>query len=188
MQEASGSNVATRRALLRRGLALSVTAPALVAALQSGTAWADDDDEGDGDDRRARPPQFVGRAEAFTSDLITVSQAASSDFSSGNPGSDPLTDGQVSLLRRRGVGSEGQVSVQLRAAAPNAVYQVFFQAANGSRTDLGTLAATNNNGNVNSRTSAVLGGTNRVGMFIIARSSDGSGQAGKDEFVSSLGG
>jgi hypothetical protein len=164
-----------------------------VVALQSSTAWADDDDDddhGEGDDRRGRPPQLVGRAEAFSSDLVTVSQATSSgDFNSGNAGSDPLTDGRVTLQRRRGVGNEGQVSVQLRGAAPNAVYQVFFQQFNNSgRTDLGTIAATNNNGNVNARTASGLGGTARVGIFVITRSSDGSGQAGKDEFISSLGG
>ena len=189
MEEASSSRTATRRGLLRRGLTIGLTAPVLIAALQTSTAQADDDDQEDRDDRRARPRQ-LGRAEAFTSDLITVSQAASSgDFSSGNAGSDPLTDGQVRLQRRRASTNEGQVVVELRGAAPDAVYQVFFQPLNGSaRQDLGTIAATNNDGNVNARTSSELGGTNRVGVFIIARSSDGSGQAGKDEFVSSLGG
>jgi hypothetical protein len=193
MEEASGSNGATRRAVLRRGLFIGFTAPALVSALQASTAWADDDNKQDGDDdadddRRQRPPR-PGRAEAFTSDLITVSQAASSDFSSGNPGSDPLTDGQIRLQRRRNSSTEGRVVVELRGAAPNAVYQVFFQPANGSaRTDLGTIASTNSSGNVNARTSSELSGTNRIGIFVITRSSDGSGQAGKDEFVSSLGG
>jgi hypothetical protein len=187
MTNTSDANGATRRALLRRGLAVGLTAPVVVAALQAGTAWADDDDQ-DSDERHAHPAQ-PGRRDAFTSDLIPVSQAASSDFSSGNAGSDPLIDGQVRLQGRRSSGNEGQVAVELRGAAPNAIYQVFFQPLNGSaRTDLGTIVSTNNAGNVNARTSSELAGLNRVGVFVIARSNDGSAQAGKDEFVSSLGG
>jgi len=78
-----------------------------------------------------------------------------------------------------------EVLVQLCGAAPNAVYQVFFQQFNSiGRTNLGT----DNSGNMNARTWSESGGTARVGIFVITRSSDGSGQAGKDECISSLGG
>lgn len=182
------AKMATRRRLLRGGLAMGLAAPAVVSLLQPGAAFADDGDQDDDDERRPRPAPE--RLEAFSSDLVTVSQSASSgDFTSGNPGSDPLTDGRVTLARRRNSG-EGRADVVLRGAAASASYDVFFQSLNSSkgREALGTVGPTNANGNLNQRTPTALSGTSRVGVFVIARTSDGSGQAGKDEFISSLGG
>ena len=185
-------SVDTRRGLLRRGLAIGLAAPIVGLASQVATAWADGDDP-ETDDKPPSPPPHPPRPrrpEPFTSDLITVSDAASSgDFVSGNAGSDPLTDGRITMQRRPDGANEGLVAVELRGATPNAVYQVFFQPFSGSaRQDLGTIGPTNKDGNLNARGSTELSGTNRVGIFVIARSSDGSGQAGKDEFVSSIGG
>jgi hypothetical protein len=187
---ATGSGAATRRQLLRRGLAVSMIAPALVTAVQARTVWADDGDN-DRDDRPAPSGPRPRRAEPFTSDLVSVTAAASSgDFSSGNAGSDPLTDGRISLRRREDDTSEGRAHIQLRGAAPGASYDVFFQpfASGKAREGLGTIGPTNGDGNLNSETPSSLSGSNRVGIFVIARTNDGSGQAGKDEFVSSVGG
>jgi hypothetical protein len=174
----------------RRWLALSLVAPMLI----SGTALADDDQDFR-PDRRPGPPGPAAlqpaRLEAFGSDLVTLSQSASNgDFGSGNAGSDALTGGRVSLARRGGDSSEGRADVVLRGAAANVSYDVFFEpfSTGKGREALGTIGPTNDAGNLNAQTPNALSGSSRVGMFVIARTSDGSGQAGKDEFVSSLGG
>lgn len=128
--------------------------------------------------------------EAFSSDLVTVAQSGGSgDLTSGNPGSDPLSDGRVTLVRRD-AGGEGRADVVLRGAAANASYDVFFLAFNQAkgREALGTVGPTNDKGHLNQRTPNAVSGSSRIGIFIITRTSDGSAQAGKDEFVSSLGG
>jgi hypothetical protein len=180
----------TRRRLLRAGLAISVAA----TWLQPVAALADDgDNESDEQGHHHSPPPQQNQAvrlEAFSSDLITVAQSASSgDFTSGNAGSDPLTDGRVSLVRRN-TGGEGVADVVLRGAAASASYDVFFQpfASGKGRESLGTVGPTSADGHLAVRTTTSLSGTNRVGIFVIARTGDGSAQAGKDEFVSSLGG
>jgi hypothetical protein len=181
--------VSTRRRLLRGGLAVGVVATALAPLTQASSAFADDGDQ-DRDDGRRPQPAPAPRLEAFSSDLVTVAQSAGSgDFTSSNPGSDPLTDGRVTLVRRNS-GGEGRADVVLRGAAASVSYDVFFQpfASSKGRESLGTVGPTNADGNLNARTPNALSGTSRVGMFVIARTSDGSGQAGKDEFVSSLGG
>jgi hypothetical protein len=186
---ALASSAATRRQLLRRAAMLGLSAPAFLAALQAGTVWADDGDE-DKDDRPPPPPR-PRRIEPFTSELITVGDASSSgDFSSSNAGSDPLADGRISLRRREDSADEGRVRVDLRGAAANVSYDVFFQPFNSgkAREALGTIGPTNKDGNLNKETTSALSGSNRVGIFVIARTSDGSGQAGKDQFVSSIGG
>ena len=183
------SSPATRRRLLRRAALIGLTAPALLAVLQAGTAQADDDDQDR--DNRPPPPPRPRRSEPFTSDLITVADATSSgDFSSGNAGSDPLADGRISLRRHEDSADEGHALVELRGAVANASYDVFFQPFNSgkAREALGTIGPTNKDGNLNRETPSALSGSNRVGIFVIARTSDGSGQAGKDEFVSSIGG
>jgi hypothetical protein len=184
-------HTATRRGLLRRGLALTLTAPMLAAALQAAPALADDGDE-DRDDRpHPAPPPPRDHPDPFTSDLVTVSQAQTSgDFTSGNPGTDPLVDGRVNLRRREDGTTEGRARIELRGAAANVSYDVFFQpfASGKAREGLGTIGPTNNSGNLNATTPSALNGTSRVGVFVLARTSDGSAQAGKDEFVSSLGG
>ena len=194
---ANDSTTATRRGLLRRGLALTLTAPALAAALHISPALADDgDDDRDDGERRGPPNPPPGRArlDPFTSDLITVSQSASGggDFTSSNPGTDPLSDGQISLRRRNDGTSEGRAVVRLRGAAASVSYEVFFEpfTAGKGRESLGVVGPTNRDGHLDDVTPAdtPLKGTNRVGIFVVARTNDGSGQASKDEFVSSLGG
>jgi hypothetical protein len=187
------SRISTRRGLLRGGLAIGVLAPTLASLTQVGSAFADDGD--DDPDEKSKPapkpaPAPAPRLEAFSSDLVTVAQsAASGDLASGNPGTDSLSDGRVTLVRRD-AGGEGKADVVLRGAAANASYDVFFLGFNQSkgREALGTVGPTNDAGNLNQRTPNALSGSSRVGIFIIARTSDGSAQAGKDEFVSSLGG
>jgi hypothetical protein len=174
----------------RRGLALALSLPALASMLNASQAFADDgDNDGDEDRQRRQAPPVPQRVNNFDSDLITVAQsAASGDFSSTNPGSDPLADGGVRLRRGRGSSDEGRLQVALRAAAANVSYDVFFWPATSAkpREALGTIGPTNNAGNLNDQTPNALGGLNRVGVFVIVRH-DGS-DAGKDEFVSSMGG
>lgn len=185
----------TRRGLLQAGLAVGAVALLPAAAAYASDDHDDDDNgrgKGNGNDngRGPRPIPAPARFTTFSSDLVTVSQSASSgDFTSGNAGGDPLTDGRITLVRPRD-GGEGRAEVVLRGAAANVSYDVFFQPFNTGkgREGLGTIGPTNGSGNLNDRAPNVLSGTNRVGMFIIARTGDGSGQAGKDEFVSSVGG
>lgn len=180
----------TRRGLLRRSLAVAVMAPALASAFQTGTALADDDDN-DKDDKRPnrQPPPPRQRINSFSSDLSTVAQsAASGDFTSGNAGTDPLRDGRVRLRHRSRDANEGQLNVDLRGAAANVSYDVFFWPATSSkgREALGTVGPTNKDGNLNALTPSALSGINRVGVFVIVRH-DGN-ENGKDEFISSMGG
>jgi hypothetical protein len=180
---------ATRRSLLRRSLALAVMAPALVSVLPMGTALADDGDNDKDDKKPKNPPPPRQRVNSFSSDLSTVAQsAASGDFTSGNAGTDPLTDGRIHLRRRGRDANEGRLQVELRGAAPNVSYDVFFWPATSgkARESLGTVGPTNRDGNLNAVTPSALSGMNRVGVFVIVRH-DGS-EGGKDEFISSMGG
>jgi hypothetical protein len=121
--------------------------------------------------------------------VSTVAQtAASGDFTSSNPGTDPLRDGRLRLRRKANGTDEGRLQVELRGAAVNVSYDVFFWpvAAGKAREPLGTVGPTNRDGNLRDLTPSALSGTNRVGLFVIVRH-DGS-EAGKDEFVSSMGG
>jgi len=178
---------ATRRRLLRASLA----APVALAALSITPAFADDGDHDDGDDHHQPPHAPHAALEPFSSDLVTVAQSASSgDFTSANPGADPLTDGHIAMRRRPDNTVEGRAAVSLRGAAANVSYDVFFQPFNTAkgREGLGTVGPTNDHGDLNKQTPNLLSGLNRVGIFIIARTGDGSAQAGKDQFVTSLGG
>lgn len=180
----------------RRVLRLTLGASALLAALQATGAAADDeDDEPDNHDQHEEAPPPRHRAGAqlqpFSSDLITVGQSASSgDFTSGNAGSDPLSNGRIGMVRNAGSSNEGRAAIVLRGAAASVSYDVFFQPFNTGkgREGLGTVGPTNQNGDLNMQTPNALSGVSRVGVFILARTGDGSGQAGKDEFVSSMGG
>jgi hypothetical protein len=182
---------ATRRRLLRAGVTLG-----LIAGLQATVALADDDehdhdDQGDHDEHPPAPPRVRAQADVFSSDLVTAVQASSfNDFNSGNQGTDPLANGRIALSRRSSTSSEGRAVVALRGAASNASYDVFFQPFNTAkpREGLGTIGPTNEHGDLNAQTPNAIAGINRIGVFVLARSSDGSGQAGKDQFVSSLGG
>src|ERR1051325_8142556 len=180
---------ATRRGLLRRSLALAVTAPALASVLNVATASADDGDN-DKDDHKKRPaPPIAPRANKFSSDISTIAQtSASGDFSSGNAGTDPLADGRLHLRRKAHSTDEGRLQVELRGAAANVSYDVFFWAATSGmgRESLGTIGPTDAQGHLSALTPSALSGMNRVGVFIIVRH-DGS-EAGKDEFISSMGG
>jgi len=166
----------TRRHLL----ALSLLTPLLA----SGTALADDDQ----DFRPGRRPLPAAiepaRLELLGSTLITMPQSGSSgDFNSGNGGSDPLSSGRA-VLRP----NDGRVEVALRGAASGASYEVFFQSINTGkgREDLGAIGPTDSAGNLDAVSPNMLSGSNRVGVFILARSNDNSAQAGKDEFISSV--
>jgi hypothetical protein len=197
VRRAMGSSVKTptRRWLLRGGLAMSVAAPTLLSLLQPGAALADHDDNHNGnqnqnDDHNHPPNTATAHLGSFSSDVVTVAQSASSgDFTSSNAGSDPLVDGRL-RLNRKGTTGEGRADVVLQGAAANVSYDVFFQPFNTSkgREALGTIGPTNAEGHLAFRTPNALSGTNRVGIFVITRTGDGSGQAGKDEFVTSLGG
>jgi hypothetical protein len=180
---------ATRRGLLRRSLALAVMAPALASTLPIGVASADDGDA-DEDDKKPnhQPPPAHQHVNSFSSDLSTVAQsAASGDFTSGSPGTDPLTDGRVRLRHRGRDANEGQLHVELRGATANVSYEVFFWPATSSksRESLGTIGPTNKDGNLNTLTPSALSGMNRVGVFVIVRQDGG---VAKDEFISSMGG
>jgi hypothetical protein len=181
---------ATRRGLLRRSLALAVMAPALASTLHVGTAFADDGDNDKDDKKPKNPPPPRGQhVNSFSSDLSTVAQsAASGDFTSGNAGTDPLTDGRIRLGRRGRDANEGRLQVDLRGAAANVSYDVLFWPATSSkgRESLGTIGPTNKDGNLNAVTPSALSGMNRVGVFVIVRH-DGN-EGGKDEFISSMGG
>jgi hypothetical protein len=192
------SPTGTRRALLRRSVALAVAAPAVASVLHLGTAFADDGDndkddknkDKDKDDKKpGREPQAPrAHVNSFSSDLARVAaSAASGDFSSGNAGTDPLADGRVRLRHRGNSTDEGRVQVDLRGAAASVSYDVFFWAVTSGkgREALGTIGPTNNNGNLSQLTPSALSGTSRVGVFVIVRH-DG-GEAGKDEFISSMG-
>lgn len=173
--------------MLRRSAWLSLGTVALVSLSQAPTALADDGDHDEDDKHRPTP---IARLEAFSSDLVTVSQSASSgDFTSGNPGSDPLVDGRVTL-RRRGSSGEGRAAIALRGTTPDVSFEVFFQpfASGKARESLGTIGPTSDSGHLNAQTPNVLSGSSRVGIFILVRTADGSAQASKDQFVSSLGG
>src|SRR5205823_6434617 len=115
------SDWGSRRSVLRRGMALAVSLPAVASMLRASQAFADDDDNDNEDERqRRRPAPIPQRVNNFDSDLITVAQsAASGDFSSSNPGSDSLADGSVRLRRGRGTADEGRLQVELRGAAAN---------------------------------------------------------------------
>jgi hypothetical protein len=181
------SPTGTRRSLLRRSVALAVAAPVVASVLHSGTAFADDGDNDKDDKKPGREPQAPrAHVNSFSSDLARLA-AASGDFSSGNAGTDPLADGRVRLRRRANSADEGRLHVDLRGAAANVSYVVHFWPANGKgRESLGTIGPTNKDGHLSDLTPSALAGTNRVGVFVIVRQ-DG-GEAGKDEFISSMGG
>jgi hypothetical protein len=166
---------------------LALAAPALASVLQVGTALAEDGDNDKDDKKKPKPPGR--RANTFSSDLSTAAQTATSgDFTSSNSGTDPLTDGRLRLRRKANTTDEGRLQVALRGTAVNVSYEVFFWPAASSkgRESLGVIGPTNADGNLNELTPLALSGKNRVGVFVIVRH-DG-GEAGKDEFISSMGG
>ena len=189
--DSRSTGAATRRSLLRRGIAFAVSVPALAVTLDVGRASADDGDN-DKDNKnkpKSAPPQPGRRLNSFRSDLSTVSQtAASGDFTSSNAGTDPLTDGRVRLRRKGNSADEGRLQIELRSAAPSVSYEVFFLpvASSKARESLGVIGPTNGKGDLNALTPTALSGMNRAGIFVVIRH-DGT-EAGKDEFVSSMGG
>jgi hypothetical protein len=157
-------------------------------AFSAGIAAADDGDADKDDKKPNRQPPPHQHVNSFSSDLSTVAQSATSgDFTSANPGTDPLTDGRVRLRHRGRDANEGQLHVELRGAAANVSYEVFFwPAASGkSRESLGTVGPTNKDGNLSAVTPSALAGMNRVGVFVIVRPDGG---VARDEFSSSMGG
>ena len=183
------TGASTRRSVLRRGAVVALGTAALVSALPL-TTYADDGDN-DKDDKPhppAPPRGPAARRNTFMSDVSTVAQtAASGDFASGNPGTDPLRDGRLHLHHATST-TEGKLEVELNGAAPNVSYDVTFWplAAGKARESLGTIGPTNKDGNLHAQTPSALNGTNRLGVFVIVRH-DGT-EAGKDEFVSTMGG
>ena len=108
-------------------------------------------------------------------------------MASGNPGTDPLRDGRLHLHHASST-TDGRLEVEVRGAAPNVSYDLLFWplAAGKPRESLGTVGPTNKDGNLHAETPSALAGTNRLGVFVIVRH-DGA-EAGKDEFVSTMGG
>ena len=106
----------------------------------------------------------------------------------GLPFTDPLADGRLRLRRKANSTDEGRLQVALRGAAVNVSYEVFFwpAASSKSRESLGIIGPTNADGNLNALTPSAISGMNRIGVFVVVRH-DGS-EAGKDEFISSMGG
>jgi hypothetical protein len=180
---------------------MAVAVPAVVSVFAAPAAWADDGDDrgrgGDDDDERGRGrgrPQQAPRPlrnNTSSSDLCRVAQTATSgDFTSSNPGTDPLTDGRIRLRRANNTSEDRRAQVTLRGAAPNVSYDVQFWpvAAGKPRQSLGLVGPTNAQGDLEQLTPAAspLGGTARVGVFVLVRH-DGS-EGGKDEFISCAGG
>jgi hypothetical protein len=179
----------SRRRLIGAAGKLALVAPLALAAIHPASALADGDDDDDRDDHGkghkfgllgrdcsiAGVPNFRGAATALP--LVPVGQVnggtSGGDFGANNPGSDGLSAGEVM------VNSNHQVFVALRGAAANSGYDVQFVRLNDhGREDLGSFT-TDGNGNFNGMTPNALGGTNRVGAFVLIRS-------GADEYVSTL--
>jgi hypothetical protein len=180
----------SRRGLIGTAAKLALSAPLALAALQpaSALAWGgNNDDQGEDHDDRGHRFGLIGRecsAGSFAGfqgggtafPLVPVGQVnggtGGGDFGASNPGSDGLGAGEVM------VNGNHQVFLALRGAAANAGYDVQFERLNDhGREDLGGIN-TDGNGNFMGMTPNVLGGTNRVGAFVLIRS-------GADEYVSS---
>ena len=188
MDQPLAERPATRRHFIRRGAAVAVFGATMASILGVPSALADDNDKDDRPHPPARPTPHA-RINSFSSDLSRVSDSATSgDFTSGNAGTDPLQDGRLRLQRRDKGSDEGRLQVDLRGAAANVSYDVMFWpvASGKARESLGTIGPTNKDGNLKGLTPTSLAGTNRVGLFMLVRH-DGS-EAGKDEFISSMGG
>ena len=171
--------------LSRRGMLVGLAA---VCSLLPGLTYADQDDGGgQGDDGRGTPRgrPFTGipfgqqpRADqsAFRSmRLVPVNQVnggSGGDFPASNPGSDPLSSGEIGFA-----GGNNAAFVTLRGAVANSGYDVAFERLNDhGREDLGTVT-TDGNGNFSGSTPNGVGGNGqRVGTFVLNR-------GGQDQYV-----
>ncbi len=174
---------ASRRSLMKTAAKLAVAAPIALTVLPA--VAAADGDDGQGDDHgRGRKLGLLCRPGAVANTaniqngmmLVPVSQVnggtGGGDFAASNPGSDALASGGAIA-----VADNHQVMVMLRGAVGNSSYDVQFVRLNDhGREDLGSLT-TDVNGNFNGTAPNVLGGTNRVGGFVLIRN-------GSDEYVS----
>jgi hypothetical protein len=165
---------------------LAIAAP-LALSIMPGIAAADGGDHGDDDrdDRRGRGralglfcrPGTVNTTNfAGSLNLVPVNSvnggANSGDFNASSPGSDSLGSGAIA------VNDSKQVLVMLRGAPANTSYDVqFVRLHDDGREDLGSFT-TDANGNFNGAAPTALGGSNRVGGFVLIRN-------GSDEYVSS---
>jgi len=186
-----GLALTSRRRLVGTAAKLAIAAPLALAVLP-GVAAAKDHDGGGDDDDNGRGNKFglIGRECAaagqgnFSSSgmlLVPVTQAnggpGGADFGATNAGTDGLGAGQVA------VNTNHQVLVALRGAVANVSYDVQFERLQDhGREDLGPIT-TDGSGNFNGTAPNVLGGTNRVGAFVLIRNISGTNQ---DEYISAL--
>jgi len=188
----------SRRSVIVKAGKLAIAAPLALAALPSIAAAKGGDDHGpdhhepDDDDReqhgalepdddgsrlRIPPGQVNARFTRRLFELTPVGAvnggSGGADFTATSAGSDALASGAVFLAGNR------QAVLFLRGAAASASYEVFFERfQDHGREDLGAVT-TDARGNANGPAPNTLGGSNRVGVFVVAR-------GGSDEFVSTL--
>ncbi len=189
----NGGGALSRRSILGKGAKLAFAAPAVLAALQAGAAFADEsDDERRGRGRSERddspaassspPRRRPDVPAAFRLELCRVADVPANDFTSANPGTDPLRDGRLRIAHDGDAPEDGRVRVRLRRAKPASRYQVFFvRFKDQGREDLGVVGPTDEEGDLDAAAPTPLSGANRVGIFVLVRQ-DGD-EAGKDEFV-----
>ena len=192
----------TRRALLRRGIALAVAAPAVWTALSATTAFADhdDDDHNDEDehhedehhdddhhhqDEVEKQLQALSVLGRYTSRLCRVSEASGFSAINGNPGTDSLNVGLVRLAGKANNPDDDKIGVALRGVPASVSYTVNFLPSTGGRESLGVVGPTSSSGFLNALTPNALQGARRVGIFVLTRS--GGSEDGRDEFVTCLG-
>lgn len=182
----AGAAVQTRRRALRSWARLAFAVPALTMALPAATARASDDD----DDHHKH--HGYGR---FAAALCRVGDVSPQDFAANGVGSDPLRHGHISILGRHHGHYDGffgwdgsshedddhvaRAMIQLRGAAPSAIYEVLFvRAGDGGRETLGPIR-TNSDGNFRGLSALPIESGPRVGNFVLTR-------GGQDQFVSCL--
>ncbi|MBV9355107.1 MAG: hypothetical protein JO023_06215 [Chloroflexi bacterium] len=188
----SSAEAGGRRALLKRLGAASLAVGAVGAFLpQAAAAQGRPDPRPDWPDfPRGWPVPFVSRNlarpgqeddgpnGASTMRLVTVGAvnggSGGSDFSGNNPGGDGLQAGMVAADT-----NSRRVFVMLRGAVNNTSYDVQFERfQDHNREDLGSVN-TDDQGNFFGNTPNDLGGSNRVGTFVLTRN-------GNDQFAAAL--
>ncbi|MBV9579090.1 MAG: hypothetical protein JO057_10915 [Chloroflexi bacterium] len=191
-----GQSTSRRSALLRIARLSAVAAPLTIALLAPAAASAQErrrgspgfpfgfpgqpDGQGQGQGQGGPAPDQGQSGDGFGRlagrlALTQVSQVnggtGGSDFSANNPGGDPLSFGALALNP-----DNRQVFVSLRGAATGVPYDVQFERLQDhGREDLGSVT-TDGNGNVDGMAPNALGGSHRVGAFVLIRN-------GQDQYV-----